>query len=75
MNDAELISITTDRMAEWAKDMICHHTTPALAVSVGHDRNSGEIHIYVSKQFELEHIELFLLEAFDQVRKRRRNGL
>ena len=55
--------ITEDRLREWGEIAIEKHTTPALLVCVGHDQVSGEMHLMVPDNFDLEDVRKLLLQA------------
>lgn len=58
-------SITTERLGRWRKHMIERHTTPMLAVAVGHDHAEGEIHFYIPDGVEMEKVRLLLAMAIE----------
>jgi len=55
--------ITSDRLREWGEIAIDKHCTPALLLCVGHDQVSGQIHLMVPDNCDLEDLRSLLLQA------------
>lgn len=45
MTDEEIRKIVDQRLGKWGDDLVDYHSTPLILLAVGHDHNSGQLHI------------------------------
>lgn len=62
--------ICSERMGEWAKELAEHEATPMLVVGVGHNENSGSVHVFTCDQFTDEDILKLLVFALREINRR-----
>lgn len=67
MQKSKVYSIITDRFARWSRKLADNHATPLIAIGVGHDHNSGQVHICTLENDEMSNdvIAAFLKHAVD----------
>lgn len=47
MRREEIRDICNERLSGWVQRAVQIHATPMLLITVGHDHNSGELHVFV----------------------------
>ncbi len=69
--DERILEICTERLSSWAVDLALDHATPALLVGIGHDQNSGDVHLCMCENMPMEQMEKILRFALAEVEKKR----
>jgi hypothetical protein len=59
--------IARGRMLEWAVDMAALHSTPALALAVGHDHAAGCVQVFTVRDLDAEQIRALLVRAIEHL--------
>ncbi|HYC27724.1 MAG TPA: hypothetical protein VEB42_02895 [Chitinophagaceae bacterium] len=62
-------AINDERMTAWKTRLNRVHSTPVLLIGIGHDHNSGQMHVIATEDMTKEHIVLFLRSALEQLTK------
>jgi hypothetical protein len=71
LRDISLPAICYSRMEEWAKQLAERNCTPVLVMGIGHQANSGEVHLFTMQDFSDDDLQMFLAFAQSEIRKRR----
>ena len=60
MTPEHIAAIVTERLDTWGSAMIDQHVTPYLALGIGHDHVSGQIHLFICENSKADEILLVL---------------
>lgn len=71
MDTQQVREITTERLADWRNALVRNHATPVALIGVGHDHNSGELHLCITEDMPVAVLQGFLAWAVRELEARR----
>ena len=67
MTDDEIRQVTEERLGLWGARMVQYHSTPLMALSVGHDHVSGQLNVHITEDLPDEYVREVVAWLFEQV--------
>lgn len=57
MTKDQITAITLERLGEWGRECVEQHSTPAVLISIGHDEDAGDVHVFSPDECSREYVD------------------